>query len=146
MKRRTNIYSNLNDNEIFKKRRKRKTATKLDSDKSVIIYNSQKKEEVGEIKDNHDNNTNNNNMIINEINLNKFFVHFGFCCVRIRRNYQNILLDESRFLSAEKLDIINIFKKMCLSEEIQSKYSIDKDTIKMSDECKNSLGKLGVNY
>ena len=73
-------------------------------------------------------------------------VHLGFCCVRNRKNYQNILLDESRFLLEEKLDIINIFKKMCLSEEIQYRYRIDKDIIQMSDECKNSLGKLNLNY
>ena len=143
IKRQSHLAPNLNNNEIIKRRRKRKTATKADSDKSVIIYNSKKKEEINEI---NNDSTNNNNMIINEINLNQFFVHFGFCCVRSRRNYQNILLDESRNLTVEKLDIINIFKKMCFSEEIQYKYRIDKDTIQMSDECKNSLGKLSSNY
>ena len=149
IKGKANLVQNSKNNEVIKKRRKRKAATKLESDKSVIIYNSQKKEEVGEIKDNynnHNDNTNNNNQIINEINLNQFLVHLGFCCVRSRRNYQNILLDESRFLLEEKLDIINIFKKMCLSEEIQYRYRIDKDIIQMSDECKNSLAKLNLNY
>ena len=142
-----NLVQNSNNNEIIQKRRKRKTASKFESDKIVIVYNSQKKQEVGEIKENHNDSTNiNNNQIINEINLNQFLVHLGFCCVRSRRNYQNILLDESRFLLAEKLDIINIFKKMCLSEEIQNKYRVDKDIIQMSDECKNSLGKLSINY
>ena len=121
--------------------------TKIELDKSVIIYNSQKKEkeEICDINDNHNESIYKNNQIINEININKFLVHFCFCCVRCRRNYQNILLDESRFLLSEKLDIINIFKIMCLSEEIQYKYRINKDIIQMSDECKNSLEKLNLN-
>ena len=40
------------------------------------------------------------------------------------------------------MDIINIFKKMCISEEVQNKYNLSKDKIQMSDECKNALGRI----
>ena len=39
MKGKANLVQNPKNNEVTKKRRKRKAATKLESDKSVIIYN-----------------------------------------------------------------------------------------------------------
>ena len=142
-----------NSNLTFKKRKKKKTVDKTESEKSISIYNSKKKNEIDIIKeDNKEDNivfnnaniddTDNNRLIVNQIHLNKLLVHFCFCCIRSRNNYQNILLDESRLLIAEKLDIINIFKKMCISEEVQYKYNLSKDKIQMSDECKNALGRI----
>ena len=142
-----------NSNLTFKKRKKKKTVDKTESEKSISIYNSKKKNEIDIIKeDNKEDNidfnnaniddTDNNRLIVDQIHLNKLLVHFCFCCIRSRNNYQNILLDESRLLIAEKLDIINIFKKMCISEEVQYKYNLSKDKIQMSDECKNALGRI----
>ena len=37
---------------------------------------------------------------------------------------------------AEKLDIINIFKNICLTEEIQYKFELKNDNVYMSDKCK----------
>ena len=142
-----------NSNLSFKKRKKKKAVDKTESEKSISIYNSKKKNEIDIIKeDNKEDNivfnnaniddTDNNRLIVDQIHLNKLLVHFCFCCIRSRNNYQNILLDESRLLIAEKLDIINIFKKMCISEEVQYKYNLSKDKIQMSDECKNALGRI----
>ena len=35
-----------------------------------------------------------NNNIINKIGLNPFLTHLCFCCIRKRKNLNNILLDE----------------------------------------------------
>ena len=43
---------------------------------------------------------------------------------------------------SEKLDIINIFRMMCLGEEVKQKYKFDKNMIHMSNECINSLKKI----
>ena len=102
-----------NSNLTFKKRKKKKTVDKTESEKSISIYNSKKKNEIDIIKeDNKEDNidfnnaniddTDNNRLIVNQIHLNKLLVHFCFCCIRSRNNYQNILLDESRLLIAEK--------------------------------------------
>ena len=149
---------NNNNNEINQKNRKKKLNHKLESDKLITFHNLKNKKEFDLIKDAEKNKIENNNNeinnevnienisdnnsdsnLINEIHLNKFLVHIAFCCIRNKKNLNNILLDESKNLLSEKLDIINIFKMMCLSEEIKYKFKLDKDVIQMSDECKTSL-------
>ena len=82
--------------------------------------------------------------LINEIHLNKILVHIGFCCIRSRNNLNNILLDESKNLLSEKLDIINIFKMMCLGEEVRDKFKLNNERIQMSNECQTSLENINV--
>ena len=47
-------------------------------------------------------------------------------------------------LLSEKLDIINIFKMMCLGKEVKQKYKFDKSMIHLSKECINSLKKIKI--
>ena len=93
---------------------------------------------------NKSNKDNNNNDIINSIELNIFCVHFGFCFVRKKKNLHNILLNESMKLISEKLDILNIFRIMCLNEGIYSKYDYKNDFIQMSNECVQSLKNVNI--
>ena len=47
-------------------------------------------------------------------------------------------------LITEKLDIINIFRTMCLNEEIQFKYEFNIDIIQMSEDCVNALKNINI--
>ena len=132
----------MNSGKIFinKKRKQKRSINKIESDKSIVLYNSKKSNDINIIKE-KENNKNidskiNDEYIINDIPLNQLYVHLGFCCLRCKKDLSNILLDESQFLLAEKLDIINIFKNICLTEEIQNKYELKNDNIYMSDKCK----------
>ena len=63
----------------------------------------------------------NTKTIINEIKFNPFCTYFCFLCFRKRKILENNLLDKGIDLIAEKLDILNIFKKI---------YNIDKNNVK----------------
>ena len=90
----------------------------------------------GKEKENENNNINN---IVNKIYLNKFCIFFCFLCARKRKNMQNTLIDEGMRIVKEKLDILNLFRKLFKAEKIQEEF-IDKDeTIKMSDKCKKNI-------
>ena len=87
-----------------------------------------------------------NKNIINKIKVNKFYIFFCFCCFKRRTNKNNILLAEGMRIITEKLDIINIFRKINNSEKFHEK-DIYKDhflIIEMSDTCKNNL--LNLKY
>ena len=77
--------------------------------------------------------------IINKIKMNKFCTYFCFLCVRKRKNMENILIDEGMKVITEKLDIMNLFKKIVRDEIIQEREKINDDLIEMSDECKAKL-------
>ena len=75
--------------------------------------------------------------IINKIKVNRCYLYLCFLCVRKKKNVQNILLDEGMKIITEKLDVLNIFKKMNFLDATKEK---DKDEIiDLSDECKKSL-------
>jgi hypothetical protein len=87
-----------------------------------------------------------NNHIINEkrgiikkIQVNRFFTYLCFLCARKRKNIQNILLDEGMKIIIEKLDIINLFKKIFRDEKIQGRLDDKDEYIEMTDECKTQL-------
>ena len=130
------LEENTNKNE--KNKRKRKNSIKRsNSDKSLKLVNMKRRLSRKFSKEN-------NKSFINHVNMNYFCVHFGFCCVRSKKNMQNILMDEAMNLVTEKLDIINIFRTMCLNEEIQFKYEFNIDIIQMSEECVNALKDIDV--
>ena len=52
---------------------------------------------------------------------------------------ENILINEGMKVITEKLDIINLFKKLVKDEIIQERENIINDSIEMSDECKANL-------
>ena len=62
--------------------------------------------------------------------------------MRKRKNIQNILLDEGMKIIIEKLDIINLFKKLYRDEKIQSKIETKEEIIEMSEDCKKNLHDL----
>ena len=86
-----------------------------------------------------------NNHLINYIKINNYLVHLGFCFVRKRKNLDNVLLDEVMNIIKEKLDILNIFRDMCLYEIMQKKLGCEHEVIKMSDECIKILKELKIN-
>ena len=85
-----------------------------------------------------------NNLLINYIKLNNYLIHLGFCFVRKRKNVDNILLDEVMNIITEKLDILNIFRNMCLHENMQKILGCEHEIIKMSDECIKILKELKI--
>ena len=77
--------------------------------------------------------------IIHKVKDNKCCVYCCFLCVRKRKNLQNVLLDEGMKVITEKLDIMNLFKKIYRDEKLQEKEMVSSDSIEMSDECKENL-------
>lgn len=77
--------------------------------------------------------------VIHKINLNKFYIHCGFCCVRSVNNVNNALLDEGIRLVTEQLDILNIFRKLFIEsrkgKNLKEKLILEE----MSDECKKKI-------
>jgi len=89
-------------------------------------------------KETNDENKKNKNLI-KKIQVNKFYIHCGFCCVRSISNLNNTLIDEGMKLVVEQLDIINIFRKN-LAESKRERQLKEKGIIlEMSDECKKNL-------
>ena len=143
-----NNYNNISD------KIKKKSNNRFELNELITHPNIHSKRKINEINSSYSNNNLNDTQIgnyydkysdkfiINNIHLNKFLVHICFCCIRKRNNLQNILLDESMNLLSEKLDIIYIFRMMCLGEELKQKYKFDKSMIHLSKECINSLKKI----
>jgi len=81
--------------------------------------------------------------IISKIKFNKFNIYFCFLCIRKTKNVQNILLDEGMSIVNEKLDILNLFRKIYkddMTNDIFTKIEIKK----MSDKCKQNLNNLCI--
>ena len=150
----TNSNYNNNNYNIIQEKIKKNSSNRFELKELITYPNIHSKRKINKIHENYYDSSLNNtqidnsyakysdNVIINNVHLNKFFVHICFCCIRKRNNLQNILLDESMNLLSEKLDIINIFKMMCLGKEVKQKYKFDKSMIHMSNECINSLKKI----
>ena len=75
----------------------------------------------------------------NNIKLNRFFVHCGFCCVRNISNINNILLDEGMKLITEQLDIFNMFRKLYIESRRENQMKEKTVIANMSDESKKNL-------
>ena len=63
--------------------------------------------------------------LINRIEIEKFQVFLCFLCIRKRKNPNNYLLNEGIRMISNKLDIMNIFKKIYICEKISVNF--DKD-------------------
>ena len=87
----------------------------------------------------------NQEKIINKIKLNKICIYLCFCCVRKRRNIQNILLDEGMKIITENLDIMNLFRNLHRFEKMKDKDNTKDDIIEMSEECKINLRYINNN-
>ena len=66
-----------------------------------------------------------------------------FICARKRKNINNYLLDEGIKIILEKLDILNIFRKMFKDEKIRDKNTSDY-FIEMTEECKLKIMNVNV--
>ena len=84
-------------------------------------------------------NKENKRNIIENIYINKFFVVFAFCCIRKRKNMNSYMLEEGLGIIKERLDILNIFKKLYYEEQLQEMFKNEKNEIKMSFSCKQKL-------
>ena len=80
-----------------------------------------------------------NRRIINKIKMKCYCVYFWFCFARKKKNIQNLLLDEGMKVIVEKLDIINIFKKIYSTEYIEKALKIEGNMFEMSDICKKNI-------
>ena len=80
-----------------------------------------------------------NRRIIDRIKMKCCCVYFWFCFARKKKNIQNILLDEGMRVIVEKLDIINIFKKIYSTEFIEKSLKIKGNVFEMSDTCKQKM-------
>ena len=128
--------------KITKNNIQRRYFTKRRINKSNILKN------INEEQNNNINIVNLNNeiiendkkncLIVEKIKINKCCLYFCFLCVRKRKNIENILLDEGMRIITEKLDIINIFKKLCKDDIDLSEEKI----IKMSGSCIKKLREI----
>jgi hypothetical protein len=82
--------------------------------------------------------------IIHKIKFNKCLICCCLFCVRKRKNIQNVLLDEGMKVITERLDIMNMFKKLYISEKDLEKEKIFANLIDMSDVCKANI--MGLKY
>ena len=78
--------------------------------------------------------------VIENISINKFFVICAFCCIRKRKDVNSYMLEEGNRIIKEKLDVLNIFKKLFYEEQIQRNFKYTKSEINMSDNCQQKLG------
>ena len=78
--------------------------------------------------------------IIENISINKFFVICAFCCIRKRKDVNSYMLEEGNRIIKEKLDVLNIFKKLFYEEQMQEHFKYTKSEINMSDNCQQKLG------
>ena len=76
--------------------------------------------------------------IIDRIKISKFSIFLCLPCIRKKKNINNYLLDEALKIIMEKLDILNIFRKLYRDEKIQEQFKVD-NIIDMSDECKQKI-------
>ena len=84
--------------------------------------------------------------IIDKVKISKWCTCCCFLCARKTRNIQNILLDEGMRVITEKLDILNMFKKIFRDEKMQENYDIKNEEILMSDKCKQNIKSIYNSY
>ena len=132
IKRKKKRQKSVNNNEIFfhfnrDETINRKNGIKIENNlinNFILKENKNKKDLYKE-----------NKYIIDKIKINKTYLFFCFLFVRKKRNRENILLDEGKKLITEKLDIVNIFRKLFCNDEILK----NERNIKMSDTCIDNL-------
>ena len=131
-----NKNEEINFNDVFNNNIKyapfcKKEIVYSPSEISSNVYNNVKndKNQLDEKKD--------NNFIIDKIKLGKCWIYVLFICNNKRNNINNILLEEAMKIITENLDIINMFKKIYKSDEMEKL-----EIIQMSDNCKSQLREL----
>ena len=121
----------------------------LKSSDLIKIYNINKNVNVGKIEnmmqsevkmgDKEADRGNENRRIIDRIKMKCCCVYFWFCLARKKKNILNLSLDEGMRIIEEKLDIINIFKKIYSTEFIEKNLKIKGNMLEMSDVCRQKI-------
>jgi hypothetical protein len=106
--------NNIIDNNILHNSNLNENKNIEDKANEQVNKNLTKNDEIAE-----------NRGIITEIKYNIFCIYFCFLCVRKRKNIQNNLLDKGLELISEKLDILNIFKKLFIYDKKLDKVNIE---------------------
>ena len=70
--------------------------------------------------------------LVKKLKISRGYIYFGFFCVRKGKNLNNILLDEGIKIITDKLDLLNIFKHLCINEK-------NDEIINMTDNCKKNI-------
>ena len=73
--------------------------------------------------------------LVKKLKINRGDIYFCFFYVRKRKNLHNILLDEGIKIITDKLDLLNIFKHLCINEK-------NGEIINMTDNCKKNIEKI----
>ena len=105
------LFNILNKNKLTMKKSNNMTKKKAIKNNSINKHYSNKALFCN-LKDvltiNKDQNETENKTFVNKIKMNRACIYFCFCCVRRRKQLQNLLLDEGTNIISEKLDIFNI--------------------------------------
>ena len=109
---------------------------------NVFNYNNNKINNYINKKKQIENEEKEEKTIISKIKFNKFNICFCFFCFRKRKNIQNILIDEGMRIVREKLDILNLFRKLFIDDKIQEKFKIKDEIAEMSDKCKRNIHEI----
>ena len=135
--RKKNLFENQlnkNDVEIDKEtnnKESQKSDIKNSNNKKLLDNFSTKKKTISL------NNKNKNEYLIDIINLRDLFISICFCFSKKRKNIYKILLNETKEIITEKLDIFNIFRDLCSIEAIRKNSDVSDININMSDNCSN---------
>lgn len=125
-----NELKNQNENEIYN-----------NVQKEPNIYKNNTMKSDGKIEDGNAKNGE-NRRIIERIKMKCYCVYLWFCFARKKKTIENILLDEGMRLVVEKLDIINIFKRIHDADFIEEALKKGDNLFEMSDTCKQKLHSL----
>ena len=107
---------------------------------SIIEKSINEENKETEKESNNQEDINDDTTIIKSIELNQFKPQF--CYTKKRENIEKILLEEAMKIILVKLDIQNLFKKICKDDPITDEENSEYDFIEMSDACKNQLRHL----
>ena len=136
---------NINDIVDLKQSNINKNINLIDSSIKISNINKEKERNMEDEKKKEKYKEKNPEIIIDKIKLNKMCIYLCFCCVRKRRNLQNILLDEGMKIIIENLDIMNLFRNLHRLEKMRDKNNTKDDVIEMSEECKINLRYINSN-
>ena len=133
-----NNINNLNSGNIlkidltekkFRNEKKSRISSDMFNDTTIINKNDQNNNNIG---------------LITKMSLKEVLLSKCACGKRNKKKIYNILIDESMNIIRKKLDIINIFRNICLIEHSHNDLNLNKDSdiIKMSKKCESDLSEI----
>ena len=111
-------------------------------DKNQDFKYSVENEIVSSVEKSTEKSQNEKRKIIDRIKMKCCCVYFWFCFARKKKNIENTLMDEGMKIIGEKLDIINIFKKIHSVELMEQTLKYSGNLIEMSEACKRKIHAL----